>query len=87
MFGEFHRLLGPGGQLVLAFQVGDERVHVEQAYGHVVSADVYRLPPDHVADLMGRAGFVVHTRLVREQAGAMEKTPQAYLMAHKPADQ
>jgi SAM-dependent methyltransferase len=39
VFAEFHRVLGPGGHLLLAFQVGDERVHLEQAYGHPVSLD------------------------------------------------
>ena len=37
VFTEFHRVLGPGGHLLLAFQVGDERVRLEQAYGHTVS--------------------------------------------------
>ena len=83
-FAEFHRVLGPGGHLLLAFQVGDERVHLEQAYGHTISLDAYRLSPDHVADLLGQAGFAVHARLLREPDGP-EKVRQAYLMARKPA--
>jgi SAM-dependent methyltransferase len=27
VFSEFHRVLRPGGHLLVAFQVGDERVH------------------------------------------------------------
>jgi SAM-dependent methyltransferase len=29
-FSEFHRVLAPGGHALLAFQVGDERVHLER---------------------------------------------------------
>ena len=84
-FAEFYRVLGPGGHLLLAFQVGDECVHLEQAYGHAISLDAYRLSPDHVAELLGQAGFVVHARLLREPDGP-EKIQQAYLMARKPVE-
>jgi hypothetical protein len=80
VFAEFHRVLGPGGRVLLAFQVGDERVRLERAYGHTISLDAYRLPRDRVAELLGRAGLVVHAGLVREPVGP-EKTRQAYLLA------
>ncbi|MDX6316100.1 MAG: hypothetical protein QOF44_5564 [Streptomyces sp.] len=84
VFAEFHRVLAPGGQLLLAFQVGDECRHIEEAYGHAgLSYYAYRLPPDRVTELLGRAGIVVDARLVREPKGA-EKTPQAFLLARKP---
>jgi SAM-dependent methyltransferase len=85
VFGEFHRVLCPGGQLLLAFQVGaNDRVHLDQAYGHAVSLDTYRLSPDFIADLLGEAGFGVHVRVVREPApNGPEKSQQAYLLAAK----
>jgi SAM-dependent methyltransferase len=83
VFAEFHRVLAPGGHLLLAFQVGDERVLLEQAYGHTVSLEVYRLPPDRIAELVSRGGFVIDARVLREPAGP-EKLQQAYLLAHKP---
>lgn len=83
LFAEFHRVLAPGGQLLLAFKVGDERVRLEHAYGHPVSLDVYRFPPDLVAELLGRAGLVEVARLVREP-DEREKTPQGFLLARKP---
>jgi len=85
IFGEFHRVLAPGGQLLLAFKVGDECVHLEHAYGHDLSLDVYRFPPERISELLREAGFVESARLVREADGAREGTLQAYLLARKPA--
>jgi ubiquinone/menaquinone biosynthesis C-methylase UbiE len=84
VFAEFHRVLTPGATLLLAFQVGDETVHVSHAYGHDVAIDAYRRRPELVADLLVGAGFTVDARLVCEPVD-QEKTPQAYLMAHKPS--
>jgi SAM-dependent methyltransferase len=83
VFAEFYRVLAPGGHLLLAFQVGDERRHLEQAYGHRVSFDAYRLPPDRIAELLGEAGFDMVARLLREP-DEREKVQQAYLLARKP---
>ena len=83
LFAECHRVLAPGGQLLLAFQVGDERRHLEHAYGHAISLDAYRLPPDRITDLLTRAGFDVRAQLVREPEEP-ETVRQAYLLARKP---
>ncbi|WP_033287976.1 class I SAM-dependent DNA methyltransferase [Amycolatopsis jejuensis] len=80
---ELARVLRPGGRLLTAFQVGNERKHIEHAYGHDVSADAYRLDPDFVAGLLADAGFVVEARMVREGQPPLESTPQAYVMARK----
>ncbi|HVV07664.1 class I SAM-dependent methyltransferase [Amycolatopsis sp.] len=83
VFTEFARVLAPGGQLVLAFQVGDEVRHLDKGYGHEISLDAYRLVPERVAELLERHGFVVGSRLVREPE-RWESTSQAYLLARKP---
>jgi hypothetical protein len=84
---EFHRVLAPGGHALLAFQVGDERVHLERGFGHAVSLDIYRRSPDDVTDLLRAAGLVVFARLLRDadEADPAEKGPRAYLLARKPA--
>jgi SAM-dependent methyltransferase len=84
VLAELHRVLRPGGELLLGFQAGDERVHLEHAYGHDLALDAYRLPPDGIAELVTGAGLVVHARLVRRPDPPYE-TPQAYLLARKPA--
>lgn len=82
VFAEFRRVLAPGGHLLLTFQVGNERRHLEQAYGHAISLDAFRLPPDQVAEMLSHAGLVVCARLVREP-GESEKDQQAFLLARK----
>jgi len=86
VLAEFHRVLAPGGQLLLAFQVGDEQRHLTEAFGRAISLDVYRLLPDRIAELLGQAGFVVHARMQREPDRPVEKVPQAHLLARRPAD-
>lgn len=88
VFAEFHRVLAPGAHVLLAFQVGDEPLHMAEAFGRDVSLTFHRRQPDHVAELLSQTGLVVRTRMLREPdgyEGRMEKTPQAYLVARKPA--
>ena len=87
VFAEFHRTLLDGGLLLLAFQAGDEPRHLDFAYGHEIDLDAYRLPPERIMELLLQAGFVVEAQLLREPDGRYEKTPQAYLLARKPARQ
>jgi SAM-dependent methyltransferase len=84
---EFHRVLAPGGHLQLAFQVGDGLLHLDEALGHEVSLDFHRRRLDDVADLLGRAGFLVRARTQREREEDRdfpERTPQGFVLARKP---
>lgn len=83
VLAEFHRVLAPGGQAVLAFQVGDRPRRVEEAFGHSFPLDFHRRTPERMAGLLLDAGLPVHTRTVREPLDS-EKTQQCYLLARKP---
>lgn len=87
VLAEFHRVLAPGGHLLLAFQVGDAPLHFDEAFGHAVDLDFYRLDPDRVTEALTAAGFTIRARLIRaaETVERSEKVPQAYVIAGKPA--
>ncbi|MGW2514020.1 class I SAM-dependent methyltransferase [Streptomyces scopuliridis] len=90
VFAEFHRVLAPGGHLLLAFKAGDKIGHLDRAYGHELSLDVYWLSPDRVAELLSGAGLDVEARLVREpdEREKPRQGRQAFLLARKsPAGQ
>ncbi|MGI5213183.1 methyltransferase domain-containing protein [Plantactinospora sp. CA-290183] len=57
VFAEFHRVLAPGGQLMLAFQVGDDLIHRDEVFGKPVDLNLYRQQPGEVSELLREAGF------------------------------
>lgn len=85
VIGEFHRVLRPGGYVLLAFQVGDDTLHLDEAFGHEVALDFHRLQPDAMVALLGDAGFDLTARLVRapEPTSPAAKVPQCFLIARK----
>jgi SAM-dependent methyltransferase len=84
VFAEFHRVLAPGGVLMLVFQVGEERARRTEYEGTAIELDFYRQQPDEVAGLLREAGFEVWMSAVRGRA-EWEKTDQGYLLVRKPA--
>ncbi|MGD9527940.1 class I SAM-dependent DNA methyltransferase [Pseudonocardia sp.] len=87
VIGEFHRVIRPGGYLLLAFQVGDDTLHLDEAFGHDVSLDFHRLQPDAVVALLVDGGFDMTARLVRapEPTCAAARIPQGLVIARKPS--
>lgn len=85
VFAEFHRVLAPGGHLLVVTRVGDDG-HQRLTHGYggpPATFDCYRLPADRIAELLERAGFVTTGRTLQEaEEGA--KRPVAGFMAHKP---
>ncbi|MET7301328.1 class I SAM-dependent methyltransferase [Embleya sp. NPDC005575] len=86
VFAEFHRVLVPGGRLLLAFQVGDEPLRLTEAFGRSVSLDFHRRRPERIADLVTDAGLTMHAQMIREPDPGESVRPaqQAYLLARKP---
>jgi ubiquinone/menaquinone biosynthesis C-methylase UbiE len=84
VFGEFHRVLVPGGVVLLAFQVGDGPRVVTSAFGLDVHLTFYRRQPQWVSNQLVGAGFGVYAELLRQpDDDGFESTPHAYLIARK----
>ncbi|GAA3250171.1 class I SAM-dependent DNA methyltransferase [Nonomuraea helvata] len=62
-FAEFHRVLAPGGYLLLGFFESEGGPVLE--FDHKVTP-AYRWPIDDLAELAGKAGFVEVGRMLRE---------------------
>ncbi|WP_353945623.1 class I SAM-dependent methyltransferase [Streptomyces sp. HUAS MG91] len=86
IFAEFHRVLAPGGHLLVGYKIGDLIRHLDHAYGHDLSLDVYWRSPEEVERHLEAAGFVVQARLVREPDDFERATQgrQGTLLAQKP---
>lgn len=86
VFAECHRVLAPGGHLLLAFKAGERLRRLERAYGHAVSLDVYWTPPARIAGLLRAAGFVMTAELVREPYGneRPHQGRQGFFIARRP---
>ncbi|MFJ9631984.1 class I SAM-dependent methyltransferase [Streptomyces sp. NPDC101175] len=84
LFAEFHRVLAPGGHLLLAFQAGDRPLTLDRPFGHPVRLDFERREPEAMAGLLEAAGFTLRSRTVRAANPELgESSPQAFLTAHK----
>ncbi|WP_033325289.1 class I SAM-dependent DNA methyltransferase [Streptomyces yerevanensis] len=83
VFTEFHRVLAPGGHLLLAFQAGDEHFELTERFGHAISLPCHWRRPENVTELIDKAGLVMHAQVIREP-NENEKLPRAFLLARKP---
>lgn len=82
-FAEMHRLLRPGGWLLLSFHVGDEVRHLDEMLGATVDLDFYFLQSDAVTALLKAAGFDV-TEVIERMPYAEHvehQSRRAYLFA------
>lgn len=81
VLAEVHRVLAPGGHLLLGFLATDEPTAGVHAYDHRVTG-AYRWPPDDLAELARHAGLVEVAQLVRAPTD-QERGRQAHLLARR----
>lgn len=81
---EFHRVLAPGGLVLVAFHIGTETVHVDELFGSATSLDFVFHSPDEVTAALVAAGFTIEARLDREPyPGAEHPSRRTYLLARR----
>ncbi|MEU8503167.1 methyltransferase domain-containing protein [Streptomyces brevispora] len=81
LFAEFHRVLAPGGRLLLGFHAGEDQPYTGPKRDDGTSYDIHLLSPDRVGELLVRAGFVAGARML----GEGKKWPWACLTGRRPA--
>jgi SAM-dependent methyltransferase len=72
VLAQFHRVLRPGGVVMLAFFIGDDRRLKTQGYGgHPMNVHVYWRPLERMAAWLRGAGFAVEMQMVRDPDAAV----------------
>ena len=83
---EMHRVLAPGGRLLLAFHVGDEVVRVEQFLGREVRLDFIFHRPAVIASELESIGFMEIEVVERDSYPGVEyPSRRAYALTRKRA--
>ncbi|QJW97715.1 class I SAM-dependent methyltransferase [Frigoriglobus tundricola] len=83
---EMHRVLRPGGLLLLSFHIGDHTLHLDEWWGRPVSLDFTFFRADEMTGYVETTGFRILERVEREPYPDVEHpSRRAYLLAEKPA--
>lgn len=83
ILAEFHRVLAPGGHLLIGFSASDGPSHPTQVFDHTV-APAYRWWPDHLAAMLRASGLAETARMVREpQPTDRRQFQEVQLLARK----
>ena len=84
VFAEMHRVLQPGGLLLLAFHSGDEILHLDELWGRPIEMDFFFFEPTLIRHDLVSAGFVVEEIVERGPYPEVEyPSLRAYLFAQK----
>ncbi|OON82777.1 class I SAM-dependent methyltransferase [Streptomyces tsukubensis] len=83
ILAEFHRVLAPGGHLLIGFSASGDPSHPTQVFDHAV-APAYRWWPDHLAVTLRASGLAEVARMVREpQPTDRRQFQEIHLLARK----
>ncbi|NUU04974.1 class I SAM-dependent methyltransferase [Leifsonia sp. C5G2] len=82
LYSEFARVVRPGGALLLAFQAGQDIVHLTHAYGHDIDLRTRRQDPAAVLRRLDDAGFELLAEFVTQPVPP-QKSPQGYVLARR----
>lgn len=83
LLAEFHRVLAPGGHLLICFPATDDQANPTQVYDHSV-APAYRWWPDHLAALLHEAGLNEVARLTSQpEPDDRRQFPAVQLLARR----
>ena len=83
ILAEFHRVLAPGGHLLIGFSASDDPSHPTQVFDHAV-ARAYRWSPDHLAAMLRKSGLAEVARMMRQpQPTDRRQFQEIHLLARK----
>jgi ubiquinone/menaquinone biosynthesis C-methylase UbiE len=85
---EMHRVLQPGGWLLMSFHIGEELEHVDDLWDCRVSLDFYFYRPEQVIRDLRSAGFAIEEVIERDPypPEVEYQSRRAYVFARRPAD-
>ena len=85
---EMHRVLQPGGWLLMSFHIGEEFEHVDDLWDCHVSLDFYFYRPEQVIPDLRSAGFAIEEVIERDPypPEVEYQSRRAYVFARRPAD-